>query len=111
MTDYVDVMRFEATSYIEGEPQMARTKVATVRCRIDDLRSRHTDATFRTAITNTQQNYGLIFTAADADVKVNDVLHSHAQNADWQIVEINSIQGAFGPHHLEIFGDKIDGSV
>lgn len=109
MSDWVEVWRFQEVSRTEGEPQMARVKVATIRGRVDELRSRHTDAIFRTNISGIKQDYGMIFLAAGSDVKANDVLRANGQ--DFQVVSINVAPGAFGPHHLEIFVDRVEGAA
>lgn len=111
MTDQVQIWRMTQTSVDEGEPKSERLLVSTVAARIDDLKSRHTDSSFRTAITNVQQNYGLIFLGPKTDVKVNDVLRSVSLNQDYQIIELNYVQGAFGLHHIEVFSDKVQGAV
>lgn len=109
MFNWVEIWRMQEVSREEGEPQMARVMTSKVRGRVDDMQSRHTDAVFRTNITSIHQDYGVIFLPITADVKRNDELRVEGQS--YQIVSINTAPGAFGPHHYEVFVDKVEGSV
>lgn len=110
--DTMDVWRMTQTGSDEGTPVITRQKVSTVDCRIDAIRSRRSDLSFRGNVTGTHENFAIIFAPADADIQNDDELRPvNYPTERWLVIEVSRAQAATYVHHLEVNAARIMGEV
>lgn len=91
---------------------MKRQKVGEVDCRIDSIRSRRSDLSFRTPVTAVHENFAIIFAPSNAPIQNDDELIPVTYPTErWLVVEISRAQGPNYIHHVEITATRVQGAA